>query len=250
MGVLVVSSELMKGAVVGAVAASVVMIATAALAGTGIGGVFNLGKTNKVNAQSTLTGKAGSSNLQLTNTGSGPALGLTVGSGKAPLVVNAKAGKATNLNADKLDGLNSTDLERALAFRTLTFHAIGSGTPTRHKLGTVLGDTFYADCLLTGGNAEVRVYLQTSNGDWTVGFGQTFNDSGTTGTETNVDKSTSLTTPTEISLFDAQSNGSFTRTSVHTDLVQIAPQTGHLVVHETAEEPANTCDVWLQASPS
>jgi hypothetical protein len=101
------SKDLMKGALVGAIASSIVMISASALAGTGIGGLFNLGKTNKANAQSTLTGKTSGKNMQLTNTGSGPALGLTVRAGKAPLVVNAKAGKATNLNADKLDGHDS-----------------------------------------------------------------------------------------------------------------------------------------------
>jgi hypothetical protein len=84
------------------------MISASATAGNGVGGVFNLGKTNTVNAKSTLTGATSGRNLQLTNTGSGPALGLAVGAGKAPIVVNASAGKATNLNADRLDGLNST----------------------------------------------------------------------------------------------------------------------------------------------
>ena len=101
------SKDLMKGALVGAVTASVVMISATALAGTGIGGVFNLGRKNSVNAQSTLTGATRGNSLRLANTGSGSALGLSVRAGKAPLVVNARAGKATNLNADKLDGLDS-----------------------------------------------------------------------------------------------------------------------------------------------
>jgi hypothetical protein len=102
------SKDLMKGAFVGAVASSIVMISASALAGTGIGGVFNLGKTNTVNAQTTLTGKVKGQSLQLTNRGSGPALGITVRAGTAPLVVSAKAGKAINLNADKLDGHDSS----------------------------------------------------------------------------------------------------------------------------------------------
>src|SRR5215472_7400189 len=102
------SKDLMKGALVGAIASSLVMISASALAGTGIGGVFNLGQTNRVNAQTTLRGSVNGRSLQLTNTGSGPALGITVGAGKAPLVVSAKAGKAINLNADKLDGHDSS----------------------------------------------------------------------------------------------------------------------------------------------
>jgi hypothetical protein len=45
-----------KGVVLGAVTSMLTLAATAALAGTGVGAVFNLGKTNKVNATSTLTG--------------------------------------------------------------------------------------------------------------------------------------------------------------------------------------------------
>ena len=102
------SKDLMKGALVGAVTSSIVMISASAFAGTGIGAVFNLGKTNRVNAQTTLTGKVKGRSLQLTNTGSGPALGITVRPGQSPLVVSAKAGKAVNLNADKLDGHDSS----------------------------------------------------------------------------------------------------------------------------------------------
>ena len=46
-----------KGLMAGAAGAAVVLAITAAANGTGIGAVFNLGRTNKVNATSTLTGK-------------------------------------------------------------------------------------------------------------------------------------------------------------------------------------------------
>src|SRR5215212_4569723 len=78
-------------------------VASAALAGTGVGATFNLGKTNTVNAISKLVGSTASSMLVVDNNGTGSALSLQVGSAQAPLTVNASAGKATNLNADKLD---------------------------------------------------------------------------------------------------------------------------------------------------
>ena len=78
-------------------------VATAALAGTGVGATFNLGKTNTVNAISKLVGSTASSMLVVDNNGTGSALSLEVGSGHAPLTVNASAGKATNLNADRID---------------------------------------------------------------------------------------------------------------------------------------------------
>ncbi len=78
------------------------------------GGNFILGNPNTANQQTSLSaspafaGKA----LQVTNTGTGAgatALGLTVGSGRPPLTVNSGT-KVANLNADKLDGLDSTGL--------------------------------------------------------------------------------------------------------------------------------------------
>ena len=69
-----------------------------ALAATG--GKFFLGQTNKANKQSTLK-----------RTTSGPALGLvTRSSANAPLATNGR-GKVGNLNADLLDGLDSTALK-------------------------------------------------------------------------------------------------------------------------------------------
>jgi hypothetical protein len=65
-----------------------------------------------VNAQSSLKGSTGRKNLQITNTGSGSALGLKVGPGHAPMTVNSSV-KVANLNADKLDGLTSSRLQRA-----------------------------------------------------------------------------------------------------------------------------------------
>ncbi len=94
----------LKGVVLGAVTASIVLVTSTALAGTGIGGVFNLGKTNTVNRTSILTGKTTGRVLQVTSKGTGPALGLNVQAGKAPLTVNSST-RIANLNADLLDGI-------------------------------------------------------------------------------------------------------------------------------------------------
>jgi hypothetical protein len=64
------------------------------------GGSFLLGKSNTSGAQTILR-----------NTATTPILALSTSrSGQVPLAVSANAGKATNLNADKLDGLDSTVL--------------------------------------------------------------------------------------------------------------------------------------------
>jgi hypothetical protein len=57
-----------NGVLLGSVTTTVVLIAATAFAGTGIGAVFNLGRTNTVNAMSTLTGSTAGRMLQVTNT--------------------------------------------------------------------------------------------------------------------------------------------------------------------------------------
>jgi hypothetical protein len=66
-------------------------VATTAMGANG--NPFLLGKRNVASAISTLVKQ-----------GPGPALNLVVRAGQPPMAVNATAGKATNLNADKVDG--------------------------------------------------------------------------------------------------------------------------------------------------
>jgi hypothetical protein len=81
---------------------SVILVLIFGVASTALGAngkPFLLGKKNVATAVSTLLRK-----------GAGPALRLKVGSGQPPLVANAAAGKATNLNADKIDGQDVTQI--------------------------------------------------------------------------------------------------------------------------------------------
>jgi hypothetical protein len=125
----------LRGVVVGLVCA-LLGGATVALAGSGVGGVFNLGVSNSVDAKTTLTGAspgaqlrvdntnavAGASGLAATsksssatglfaNSGGGPAGAFTVNAGVAPFTVNSST-KVGNLNADLLDGLDSAALQK------------------------------------------------------------------------------------------------------------------------------------------
>jgi hypothetical protein len=105
---------LIKGALAGGVGAMAVMGATLALAGTGVGGVFNLGQTNQVNATSTLTGGEGGPGLSIKNTSSAAeatALSLTSAGGHAPLAVNSQ-GQVANLNSNYLQGYTRSELNR------------------------------------------------------------------------------------------------------------------------------------------
>ena len=87
--------------------------ASAALAGTGVGAAFNLGKTNTVDALSSLVGST-SSMLEVGNSGSGTALDLRVGpsttpadqKAAAPMKGDARA-MVANLTAAKVVAIES-----------------------------------------------------------------------------------------------------------------------------------------------
>ncbi len=88
-------------------------VATTALSDTG--GNFILGKPNTAGKQTSLVGtvaKAAQSALVVVNKGTGSALKLQVtNTNSPPMKVNSSA-KVANLNADKLDDLDSAALQR------------------------------------------------------------------------------------------------------------------------------------------
>jgi hypothetical protein len=115
-----------KAALVSAGALVLIMAGTA-VAGSGIGGVFNLGRTNTVNYVTTLVGSYASRLLQVTNTSTssaavgaqirasyGTPLQLIGSTSKPPFTTNS-AVKVPYLNADRLDYLDSTQFQRANA---------------------------------------------------------------------------------------------------------------------------------------
>jgi hypothetical protein len=94
------------------VAALTLATASVAVAGSGVGGVFNLGKTNTVNAITKLVGSVPGASLIIDNNSTdtaATALNLQVEPGKTPMKVNSTT-KVANLNADRLDGKDSTEL--------------------------------------------------------------------------------------------------------------------------------------------
>ena len=78
------------------------------------GGNFILGHANSANATTSLSAPIAGKGLQLTNTSTGTgatALGLSVASGHAPFTTNSGT-YVTNLNSDKLDGIDSSGFLR------------------------------------------------------------------------------------------------------------------------------------------
>ena len=77
------------------------------------GGTFILGRANSASSQTNLS-----------NVGSGPVLSLSARTGQPPIAVSSSAGKATNLNADKLDGFDGAQFQRRIAGTCPTHYSI------------------------------------------------------------------------------------------------------------------------------
>ena len=94
------------------IAAVVLGLAAAALAGTGVGGTFNLGRLNTVNQISRLVGSTDEPMLRVDNDSAGTnatALDLRVEPRHAPMKVDSST-KVDNLNADRVDGRDSSQI--------------------------------------------------------------------------------------------------------------------------------------------
>jgi len=138
----------MKGSFKTALIAAIVSAFVAAGAAVATTKTFVLGTSNTVDAATTVTAGASGLNakmLQLTNNNTGSsatALGLTTASSRPPLIVSSQA-KVANLNADKLDGIDST------GFLARSVNAVGSmslGSFAAHEC---------ADVNLTAAGAQV-----------------------------------------------------------------------------------------------
>lgn len=85
-------------------------VTSAALAGTGVGDTFNLGKKNTVNRLSQLVGSTNNALLRIDNNNAGSnatALNLQVEPNHAPMKVNSST-QVSNLNADLVDGRSAS----------------------------------------------------------------------------------------------------------------------------------------------
>ncbi|HET7271535.1 MAG TPA: hypothetical protein VFI90_10680 [Rubrobacter sp.] len=138
--------------------ALVVGIASAALAGTGVGDTFNLGRLNTVNRVSQLVGSTDNAMLRVDNNNAGTnatALDLQVEPGLTPMKVSSST-QVSNLNADLVDGRSASSFVANGTYR------LGQG---QERAGTPLGDNskvlsqacLAGDRLLSGGPASVNV---------------------------------------------------------------------------------------------
>ena len=142
------------------VLALVVGVSSQALAGNldplKIGSLRNVATKTTALVGKVATGSA----LEVKNASGGPALGLQVGVGKAPLKVNPEAGTATGLSADEIDGKDSGELGQmwAVVNHTNSTCALvrGSGA-TRSSSSNFCGVQFdhdISDCAYIAGLSE------------------------------------------------------------------------------------------------
>lgn len=114
-------------------------MASTALAGTGAGSRFDLGKTNAVNTVTKLVGSVAGPSLQVDNNSGGSgatALDLRVEPGKAPLKVDSDV-KVANLNADRVDGKDSSQFVQDGAPAVFASGQIRSDGSIRSSVGAV-----------------------------------------------------------------------------------------------------------------
>jgi hypothetical protein len=110
-------------------------VATTALAGTGIGATFNLGKVNSVNAVSKLVGSVAGPSLQIDNNATdanATALELQVEPGKPPMKVNSSA-EVENLNVDQMDGQSTSEFLEGCEAASVGGAVRSAVPPTRAK---------------------------------------------------------------------------------------------------------------------
>ena len=102
-----------KVAVLALIVALTLGAASTAMGHGGFAELFHRNHSNAVNAVSTFVGSVAGPILRLdNNNANGSALNLQVEPNQPPLTVNSTAGKATNLNADRLDGKGAPELSR------------------------------------------------------------------------------------------------------------------------------------------
>jgi hypothetical protein len=191
----------------------------AALGGTtyaATGGNFILGNPNSASSTTSLSAPTAGKALQVTNTSTAAgatALGLNVASGHSPFTINSGT-KVTNLNADKIDGIDSSGFLPSASVKHLIYTASAtsssSGAPIT-PIATVGPYTIKGQCENTISNnfTHARIYVRGIAGTADSLWSETQNDSTDLGTH-----STGLLIPanTDLQIVDVNSDsGNYSR---------------------------------------
>ena len=139
----------------------------------------------------------------------------------------------------------------ALSGQILTYDATAVvGAPSPKIIGTVLGDTFAAACVNNSGNAELVVYLKTSDGSWSADGSIASSDGFANAGLVRYPAGT-LSTLHTVDTVDASAGSN--ASDFQFDWIQLGPQAGSLEWHESAittSTPSASCHVSIEAFPS
>jgi len=154
--------RLVVGVGIATLAISVVGSPVIVAGATGVGVALKMGVQNTVSAATTLTATTTGFAFTVKNQGTGGGISINVKTGKSPISVSAGAGKATNLDADKLDGLEGAQLQKRVTTNCPSGQALtaidADGTATCSATGiTSLGQLNAIACQ-TNGLTLIRSY--------------------------------------------------------------------------------------------
>lgn len=148
-------------------ATAAVFIALGGTTYAATGGNFILGQSNSASSTTALSSGTTGPAFRATNTNTAAgatALGLNVPSGRTPFTVNSGT-KVANLNADKLDGLDSTQLVSNSSLRRIGPFTLtpADGLTASVPIASVPPFTFFGQCTRNqGGQDGVVVYVVPS----------------------------------------------------------------------------------------
>ena len=134
----------------------------------------------------------------------------------------------------------------------LNWDEAASASPVAKTIGTVLGVTFSAECVLpVAGEAETKVFVLPAGGALRWDVGTELSDNGVNtvrSTSVNVPPGTVLA-PTMIA--EAKANGGG-QSDHHSEVTELAPERGYLNLHTTAStaNSTQTCHVSVVAFPA
>jgi hypothetical protein len=132
----------------------------------------------------------------------------------------------------------------------LSYDATASASTTPTVLGTVLGDTIGATCTTTSGNAQLIVYIKTSDGSWNIDYAYVTNNNGTVASNANK-INVPAGTLTTLAGVDSRTANSGSASQGHLDFVQLAPMPGHMIWHEQAQAASGqTCHLSVETYPT
>lgn len=135
----------------------------------------------------------------------------------------------------------------------LNWDAVAGATPTPETIGTALGVTFSAECVIPNpGKAEAKLFAVTSDGSLRWDTGTELTDNGADNARANsVDVPPgTIAAPAEVGEALAEAGGN--KADHNSQIVELAPARGYLNVHTTAStlNSAQTCHISVMSFPA